>query len=120
MELVLEKKHSQLEEKVLENIARKIFDRQEVFKPGNDTYAMAYKSFHDKSSAALDLSPREIFEATQAVFFVSGIQLALIYVIFLTITDEEVFTITMPSNMTILAARFVCSILMFASHVNQM
>ena len=48
-------------------------------KLGNDTYAMAYKAFHNKSNLALDLSPREVFEATQAVFFVSSIQLSLVF-----------------------------------------
>ena len=81
-------------------------------KLGNDTYSMAYRAFHDKSNLALDLSPREVFEATQAVFFVSSIQLSLVYVIVWTMTDEDQFKIVMPKNMAVLAARFVCSIMM--------
>ena len=81
-------------------------------KLGNDTYAMAYKAFHNKSNLALDLSPREVFEATQAVFFVSSIQLSLVAVIFITMSDEDQFKIIMPASMSVLAARFVCSIMM--------
>ena len=73
---------------------------------------MAYRAFHNKSSTDLDLSPREIFEAIQAVFFVSSIQLSLVLVIFITMTDEDSFTIKMPASMSVLAARFVCSIMM--------
>ena len=78
---------------------------------------MAYRAFHNDSSRSLDLSPREIFEATQALFAVSGIQLCLVFIVFLTILDDDPaegggFTIKMPSTMSVLAARFVCSIMM--------
>ena len=81
-------------------------------KLGSDTYSMAYRAFHDKSNLSLDLTPGEVFEATQAVFFVSSIQLSLVFVIFLTMTDEDQFKITMPSSMAVLSTRFVCSIMM--------
>ena len=110
--MIEEEYEEELEDKINEEIARKIIERQSEVKLGNDTYSMAYRSFHDDSSIALDLSPREIFEATQAVFFVSSIQLSLVLVIFVTMTDEDEFTIKMPASMSVLAARFVCSIMM--------
>jgi len=101
-----------IEEKIELEVAMKFFRRTDVFKPGNDTYSMAFKAFHKPSCDAIDLSPREVFESTQALFAVSGIQLALIYVIFMTITDGEEFKIVMPDSMSVLAVRFTCSILM--------
>ena len=75
---------------------------------------MAFKAFHIDSSASLELSPREIFETTQNLFFVSGIQLTLIFIVGLTITtgEESGFEIRMPANLEVLAARLVCSIMM--------
>ena len=112
VELALDQKSDLIEINATARIAMKIFERTAVFMPGNDTYSMAFKSFHNDTSHHLQLSPREVFEATQAVFFVSGIQLSLIFVVFLTITNEEIFSIKMPSTMAVLATRFVCSILM--------
>ena len=110
--LALEAQNDEIEDKYNEKIAKKMFDRMEIFKPGNDAYAMAYKSFHDESRDKLDLSPREVFEATQGIFFVSGIQLALIYVVFMKMQTGGKFEIVMPSEFDILATRFVCSALM--------
>ena len=62
--MIEEEYEEELEEKINEEIARKIIERQSEVKLGNDTYSMAYRAFHDNSSIALDLSPREIFEAT--------------------------------------------------------
>ena len=87
--MLAEEYEDEIEEKLDEEIAKKIIKRQIEMKLGNDTYAMAYKAFHNKSNLALDLSPREVFEATQAVFFVSSIQLCLVFVIVWTMTDEE-------------------------------
>ena len=110
--MLAEEYEDEVQEKLDEEIAKKIIERQIEMKLGNDTYAMAYKAFHNKSNLALDLSPREVFEATQAVFFVSSIQLSLVAVIFITMSDEDQFKITMPASMSVLAARFVCSIMM--------
>ena len=71
--MLAEEYEDEVQEKLDEEIAKKIIERQIEMKLGNDTYAMAYKAFHNKSNLALDLSPREVFEATQAVFFVSSI-----------------------------------------------
>ena len=112
LDLIAEEFEDQVQDKINQDIAKKIVERQVEMKLGNDTYSMAYRAFHDKSNHALDLSPREVFEATQAVFFVSSIQLSLVYVIVWTMTDEDQFKIVMPKNMAVLAARFVCSIMM--------
>ena len=110
--MLAEEYEEEVEEKINQEIARKIIERQSEVKLGNDTYSMAFRAFHNKSSIALDLSPREIFEAIQAVFFVISAQLALIVVIFLTMADEETFEISMPASVSVFVARFVCSIMM--------
>ena len=87
--MLAEEYEDQVQEKIDEQIAKKLIARMTEMKLGTDTYSMAYKAFHDKSNLSLDLTPGEVFEATQAVFFVSSIQLSLVLVIFLTMTDED-------------------------------
>ena len=62
--MLAEEYEQEIQEKINEEIAKKIVERQTEMKLSNDTYSMAYRAFHNKSNLALDLSPREVFEAT--------------------------------------------------------
>lgn len=84
----------------------------------DDTYSMAFKAHHFSCIAELDLKPDEISQSFYSVIFVFGIQLFLIFflgMIIFNFAEGLTFEITMPDNLTVLGARFVCSILM---HLN--
>ena len=76
---------------------------------------MAYKAFNWNVMTELDLRPEEVQGSFHAALFVFGIQLLMILflasVMFCT-DGRYTFDITLPPDLAVLGARFVCTILM--------
>jgi hypothetical protein len=78
---------------------------------GNDTYAMAFKAFNYTTMDALDMDVEEVHTAFHAAMFVFGFQILMILFVGSIILSDG-FVITLPSSISVLGARFVCTILM--------
>ena len=78
---------------------------------GNDTYAMAFKAFNWEVMRELDLDMEDVHNSYHAAMFVFGFQLLMILFIG-TIIAGDGFQIVLPSNVSVLGARFICTILM--------
>ena len=78
---------------------------------GKDTYAMAFKALNWQVIKELDLSITEVHNAFHASMFVFGIQIMLIFFLG-TIIFSDGFSIIMPPTLSVLVARFVCTLLM--------
>lgn len=78
---------------------------------GNDTYAMAFKAFNWEVMRELDLDMEEVHNAYHAAMFVFGFQCLMILFIG-TIIFSDNFTIVLPGNVSVMGARFICTILM--------
>ena len=73
---------------------------------------MAFTSLHWDSAAQMCLSQNEIYNAIHSSCIVAFIQLLMLTVVAFVIFGEGPLTISMPSSVTILALRFVCTMLM--------
>ena len=78
---------------------------------GNDTYAMAFKAFHWKVIDELDLNITEVHNAFHAAMFVFGIQCLMIFFIGTMVFSSD-FEIVLPGTLSVMGARFICTILM--------
>lgn len=78
---------------------------------GGDTYAMAFKAFNWQVMRELDLDMNEVHNAYHAAMFVFGFQILMIVFIGSIIFGNG-FKIVIAKDVTVLGARFVCSILM--------
>lgn len=78
---------------------------------GGDTYAMAFKAFNWQVMRELDLDMNEVHNAYHAAMFVFGFQLLMVLFIGSIIFGSS-FQILLPKDITVLGARFVCTILM--------
>jgi len=78
---------------------------------GNDTYAMAFKAFNWNVMRELDMDMDEVHNAYHAAMFVFGFQVLMIVFIG-SIVFSDGFKITLPANISVMGARFVCTILM--------
>lgn len=78
---------------------------------GNDTYAMAFKAFNWEVMRDLDLDMDDVHNAYHAAMFVFGFQCLMILFIG-TIIAGDSFTIVLPENVSVMGARFICTILM--------
>ena len=78
---------------------------------GNDTYAMAFKALSWQVIRELDLDQGEVHNAFHAAMFVFGLQ-ALMIIFLGTVILSDSFTIVLPANVSVMCARFVCTILM--------
>lgn len=76
-----------------------------------DTYTMAFKAFNWKVMQELDLDQEEVHNAFHAAIFVFGIQCLMIFFICTIIFSDE-FTIVVPTTVSVIGARFICTILM--------
>ena len=76
-----------------------------------DTYSMAFKAFNWDVMRELELDVDDVHNAYHAAMFVFGFQLCMITFIGLIISGES-FTIVLPPNLSTMAARFICTILM--------
>jgi hypothetical protein len=80
---------------------------------GDDTYAMGFKAMHLDTMTEMNLNMCDVHDAFQAALSVFFIQFTLIGILALIVfTQDEGFSIKLPPNLAVLAARFVCSILM--------
>lgn len=77
-----------------------------------DTYTIAFKAIHKKSKDQVGLIPNDWYNAVHASFFVFGIQMLLLVIILGMMYYSTSFLIIMPTAISTLGARFVCSILM--------
>ena len=73
---------------------------------------MAYKALHWKSAEQLNLSQNEVYNAFHSSCIVTGIQLLMLAVVAIVIFGEGPIVISMASTITVLALRFVCTLLM--------
>ena len=78
---------------------------------GGDTYAMAFKAFNWGVIKELDLEMHEVHNSYHAAMFVFGIQVLMIVFIG-TVVFSEGFVIVLPPNVSVMGARFICTILM--------
>ena len=78
---------------------------------GGDTYAMAFKAFNWQVIRELDLNINEVHNAFHAAMFVFGIQCLMIFFIGTMIFSAD-FMIVLPSTLSVMGARFICTILM--------
>ena len=78
---------------------------------GADTYAMAFKAFNWEVMRELDLDMDDVHNSYHAAMFVFGFQCLMILFIG-TIIAGDGFTIVLPSNVSVMGARFICTILM--------
>ena len=76
-----------------------------------DTYSMAFKAFNWDVMSELNLDIDEVHNAFHAAMFVFGFQLAMIAFIGIIISGET-FVIVLPPNVSVMGARFICTILM--------
>mmetsp|Transcript_1395 Transcript_1395/g.2273 ORF Transcript_1395/g.2273 Transcript_1395/m.2273 type:complete len:93 (-) Transcript_1395:513-791(-) len=72
---------------------------------------MAFKAFNWNVQDKLGLHAEEVQSAYRSALFVFGIQLCMITFVAATIFGDS-FKIVLAPNVAVLAARFVCSILM--------
>ena len=86
---------------------------------GNDTYAMAFKAFNWRVMRDLDMDQDEVHNAYHAAMFVFGIQLLMIIFVGSVVLQDS-FNIQTPQQVTVLGARFVCTILMHLQVENDM
>ena len=102
--IIQQKKHKLLQE-VKENDAEVELEA--------DTYTMAFKALHYESMQQMGLNPDDVFDAFQAAISVFFLQMILIGILALIVmTGKDGFSIKLPTNIYVLVARFVCSILM--------
>ena len=78
---------------------------------GGDTYAMAFKAFNWQVIRQLDLNINEVHNSFHAAMFVFGIQCLMIFFI-ATMIFSDSFAIVLPSTLSVMGARFICTILM--------
>lgn len=79
----------------------------------DDTYTMAFKALNWECMESMDLNNDEVQDAFQASVFVFFLQATLIGILAIIVfTSSEGFQILLPVDITVLGARFVCSILM--------
>jgi len=78
---------------------------------GPDTYAMAFKAFSWTTMRELDMDIDEVHNTFHAAMFVFGFQVLMIVFIGSLIFGGN-FQVTLPEDITVLGARFVCTILM--------
>lgn len=78
---------------------------------GGDTYAMAFRAFNWNTMRELDLDQADVHNAYHAAMFVFGFQLLMIFFIG-TIIASDGFVIVLPSTVSVMGARFICTILM--------
>ena len=76
-----------------------------------DTYSMAFKAFNWDVMRELDLDIDEVHNAFHAAMFVFGFQLAMIAFIGTVIAGGD-FVIVLPPTVSVMGARFICTILM--------
>ena len=94
---------------------KKAIEQESTLALSNDTYAMAFKAFNWNVMTENDLRPDDIQGSFHAALFVFGIQLLMIAflasVMFCT-DGRYTFEISLPPDLSVLGARFVCTILM--------
>lgn len=78
---------------------------------GGDTYAMSFKAFNWEVIRELDLDMEDVHNAYHAAMFVFGFQVLMILFIGTMVASDE-FTVALPSSVSVMGARFVCTILM--------
>ena len=93
-------------------LSKVLYEEEQEFGLGNDTYAMAFKALHWDVAAQLDLSPTDVWNAYHAALFVAGIQWAMIFFVVFMMATYETFVIMFPRDLATMAARFICTILM--------
>ena len=72
---------------------------------------MAFKAFHWKVIDELDLNITEVHNAFHAAMFVFGIQCLMIFFIGTMVFSSD-FEIVLPGTLSVMGARFICTILM--------
>ena len=78
-----------------------------------DTYTMGFKALHYESMQQMELNQDDVHDAFQAAFFVFAIQFVLIFILAIIVFNSvDGFTIVLPTTLSVLVARFVCSVLM--------
>ena len=102
----------ELEKKSSKKLSKELYNEEEEFGLGSDTYAMAFKAFNWDIAAQLELTPNDVWNAYQSALFVAGIQWAMMFFIIFMILTYENFEIVFPADVPTLAARFTCTILM--------
>jgi len=106
-------------QKLLDNIE----DSDKVLDLEDDTYTMAFKALNWQCMKEMDLNNDEVQDAFQAavtVFFVQAVLIVILAFIVFSSADPSVigigmpkpFEILLPTNLSVLGARFICSILM--------
>ena len=76
-----------------------------------DTYSMAFKAFNWDVMRELELDVDDVHNAYHAAMFVFGFQICMITFIGFIIAGDS-FVIVLPPNLSVMAARFICTILM--------
>jgi len=95
------------DQKFLEEVVK----QEKTLGLGGDTYAMAFRSFNWHTMEKLDLNQEDVHNAYHAAMFVFGFQLLMIFFI-ATIIAGDGFIIVLPSTLSVMGARFICTILM--------
>ena len=80
---------------------------------------MAFKAFNWRVMRDLDMDQDEVHNAYHAAMFVFGIQLLMIIFVGSVVLQDS-FNIQTPQQVTVLGARFVCTILMHLQVENDM
>lgn len=93
------------------NYLKEIVAADEKLGLGSDTYAMAFKAFNWNVMRELDLDQDEVHNAFHAAIFVFGIQCLMIFFVCTVIFSSD-FVIVVPTSVSVIGARFICTILM--------
>lgn len=109
MELVKETQEEKLAKD--KQYLKEVVAAEEKLGLGGDTYAMSFKAFNWDVIRELDLDMDDVHNSYQAAMFVFCFQVLMILFIG-TIVMSDGFMIVLPSNVSVMGARFICSILM--------
>ena len=93
------------------NYLKEIVKKDQKLGLNMDTYSMAFKAFNWDVMRELDLDIDEVHNAFHAAMFVFGFQLAMIAFVGIIIAGES-FVIVLPPSVSVMGARFICTILM--------
>lgn len=93
------------------NYLQEIISKDRNLVLGNDTYAMAFRAFNWYAMRDMGMKMSEVHNAFHASMFVFGIQLIMIYFVYFIIFGPTAEVVP-PANLSVIVARFLCSILM--------
>ena len=111
LSLIKVQKQERRKSKVDKNFLKVVLDAESKLSLGGDAYALAFKAFNLGVIKELNMNMDEVHNAFHAAMFVFGFQLLMIIFVGTVIFTDD-YAIKLPVSLTVLGARFVCTILM--------